>query len=350
MMNEDFKNIIGHDDFVWWIGVVEDREDNLFLGRCKIRIFGTHTPDLSKLPTKDLPWAMPISGFGMRGSFAPPYPGDYVVGFFTDGLAKQSPVYFGVFPAIPQNVPEQANNAPQLGFSATAKQYSTTEKDKATTVDVGVRAITYTDTPAMKPVRVGAPTTPAVAYTTKGTGIEKSDNNRAHVCDIANNIRFQNAINELKNWEVFKTVRTAIEAVTTANSPSPLAQQVTSAIKVLRRYARMIKEILDFINEVILEIASYIAWIRTMISWILSLPAQLLALLRDCLAELTSAITGALGFESTGADDESLIGQLSGLYRDVTNATQSAINVQGNAQSTANSAKNVLDPKSYGTA
>jgi hypothetical protein len=345
-----FENVIGHDNFVWWIGVVESRGDPLNLGRCKIRIFGTHTPDLSQLPTDDLPWASPLIPFGQKGSFAPPYPGDYVVGFFTDGMSKQVPVYFGVFPAIPQNVPETANSAPQRGFTSQAQIYSTPKSEQANTVDIGVKSIVYSDTPAMKPVRVGAPTTPAVAYTLKGTGIEKSDNNRAHVCDIANNIRFQNAIQELKNWQLFKTVRSAIEGVTTANSSSPFVQQVTNVIKTLRRYARMIKEILDFINEVILEIAAYIAWIRKMISWILSLPAQLLALLRDCLAELTSAISGALGFETPGAEGTSIIGEIGGLYRDITNATQSAINVQANAQGTANSAKTLLDPKSYGNA
>jgi hypothetical protein len=335
---------------VFWIGVVESRDDPLNLGRCKIRIFGAHTPDLSQLPTNELPWSTAVFPPGQKGSFACPQPGEYVVGFFLDGSYRQFPAYFGVFPGIPQNVPTDANTAPQTGFTSTANYYSIAPGDRAKVVDIGRTAIVYSETPAMKPIREGAPTTPAVAYTLNGTGIEKSDNNRAHVCDIANNIRFKNAIEELKNWEVFKAIRTAIEAVTTANSPSPLVQQVTNAIKTLRQYVRMIREILDFINEVILEIAAYIAWIRSMISWILSLPAQLLELLRQCLAELAAGLTSALGFSSPTAQEGSLIGEVVSLYRDVTTATQSGINLQATAQGTANSAKTLLDPKSYGQA
>ena len=43
----------GKDGFVWWNGVVENRKDPLFLGRCKVRILGWHTEDKSMLPTKD---------------------------------------------------------------------------------------------------------------------------------------------------------------------------------------------------------------------------------------------------------------------------------------------------------
>ena len=41
----------GKDGFIWWHGVVEDRQDPLFLGRCKVRILGWHTEDKAELPT-----------------------------------------------------------------------------------------------------------------------------------------------------------------------------------------------------------------------------------------------------------------------------------------------------------
>ena len=34
---------MGKDGFVWWQGVGEDRNDPLYLGRCRIRILGWHT-------------------------------------------------------------------------------------------------------------------------------------------------------------------------------------------------------------------------------------------------------------------------------------------------------------------
>ena len=41
-----FKN------FQYFFAVVEDREDPLKLGRVRIRAFGIHTEDRSKIPTK----------------------------------------------------------------------------------------------------------------------------------------------------------------------------------------------------------------------------------------------------------------------------------------------------------
>jgi uncharacterized protein YcbK (DUF882 family) len=39
-----------------YVGVVEDRNDPLFLGRVKVRIFGINSPSKLELPTSDLPW------------------------------------------------------------------------------------------------------------------------------------------------------------------------------------------------------------------------------------------------------------------------------------------------------
>ena len=45
-------NFMGKDGFVWWQGVVEDRHDPDFLGRCRVRILGWHTEDRSQMPTE----------------------------------------------------------------------------------------------------------------------------------------------------------------------------------------------------------------------------------------------------------------------------------------------------------
>ena len=87
MNNENFMGLGG---FLWFSGVVEDRQDPEKLGRCKVRIFGYHTDDLSVLPTKDLPWAtpmMPITSASTSGvGTAPigPVEGTWVVGWFLD--------------------------------------------------------------------------------------------------------------------------------------------------------------------------------------------------------------------------------------------------------------------------
>lgn len=100
----------------FWVGVVEDRMDPLFLGRCKVRIFGVHTSDAFELPSQDLPWAVsvtPSTSASMNGvGTAPvgPVPGTTVVGFFLDYPDTQMPAFIGSISGIPQA--EQAPDDP----------------------------------------------------------------------------------------------------------------------------------------------------------------------------------------------------------------------------------------------
>ncbi len=106
------KQQIGIDPFVWWIGVVEDRRDPLFLGRAKVRIVGWHTSDKTVMPTENLPWAEPIMPIDHGKNPVGVREGDYVVGFFKDSVQMQEPVMIGVLPGIPET---PAN--PELGFN-----------------------------------------------------------------------------------------------------------------------------------------------------------------------------------------------------------------------------------------
>jgi hypothetical protein len=88
-------------DFSWWVGVVEDRDDPMKVGRYRVRILGYHIEDKSILPTKDLPWATTvqpvgsaaISGIGHDGTGL--VTGTTVIGFFADGSQEQMPIVFG---------------------------------------------------------------------------------------------------------------------------------------------------------------------------------------------------------------------------------------------------------------
>lgn len=94
----------GQSGFYWFMGVVEDRNDPQYLGRCRIRIAGYNTSDKTVLPTEDLPWAiplMPITSASVSGvGHAPigPVEGTWVLGFFIDGEDAQIPVMLGTFP------------------------------------------------------------------------------------------------------------------------------------------------------------------------------------------------------------------------------------------------------------
>ena len=102
------RNIYGNPTFVWWVGVVEDRQDPEKLGRCKVRVVGYHTSDIKILPKENLPWALPMtpitsastSGVGV----APlgPVEGTWVVGWFLDGEEKQQPIMMGTLTGYPE--------------------------------------------------------------------------------------------------------------------------------------------------------------------------------------------------------------------------------------------------------
>ena len=98
---------MGKDGFIWWQGVVEDRYDPLYLGRCRIRILGWHTEDKTDMPTESLPWAYPIQPIisaaqtGVGISPTGPVEGTWVVGFYRDGGQAQEPVFFGTLGGIP---------------------------------------------------------------------------------------------------------------------------------------------------------------------------------------------------------------------------------------------------------
>ena len=102
---------MGKDDFVWWVGVVEDRIDPLQLGRCRVRVLGFHTENKVNIPTEKLPWAypiQPITSAGINGIGTTPLgpvEGTWVFGFFRDGKEAQEPVFMGVLGGIPQQLP-----------------------------------------------------------------------------------------------------------------------------------------------------------------------------------------------------------------------------------------------------
>lgn len=111
--NTNRGNFIGHNGFVWWIGVVEDRMDPLNLGRCRVRIQGLHSKSKTAIPTNTLPWAQPL--FSINGSTSTPSTlkeGDFVMGFFMDGSGTQFPIIMGMFHGIPEDIADK-----EQGFS-----------------------------------------------------------------------------------------------------------------------------------------------------------------------------------------------------------------------------------------
>ena len=101
------KNFLGQDGFIWFFGVVEDRNDPQKTGRVRIRCLGYHTENKIDLPTADLPWAMPmlpITSSGISGVGQTPLglvEGSWVLGFFRDSNYAQEPIIIGSLPGRP---------------------------------------------------------------------------------------------------------------------------------------------------------------------------------------------------------------------------------------------------------
>ena len=125
------------------IGTVENRQDPLKLGRCQVRIVGLHTHDKIKLPTADLPWAIPvqpitsaaISGIGV--SPVGPVEGSWVIIMFNDE-GKQMPIMLGTIGGIPQENTQFGRDNDQIAVKI-AGQVQTTN---------GVQSISETATGA----------------------------------------------------------------------------------------------------------------------------------------------------------------------------------------------------------
>jgi hypothetical protein len=91
----------------FYTGCVEDRNDPLKLGRCQVRIVGLHTEDKTRLPTKDLPWAFPVSPItsagvsGIGSTPIGPVEGSWVLIMFMDP-DQQLPIMMGTLNGVAQ--------------------------------------------------------------------------------------------------------------------------------------------------------------------------------------------------------------------------------------------------------
>tara|TARA_R110002012_G_scaffold122507_6_gene272587 strand:- start:7056 stop:8447 length:1392 start_codon:yes stop_codon:yes gene_type:complete len=95
-------------DMKMWTGVVEDRNDPLFLNRVRVRIYGIHTHEKQMIATPDLPWSqviMPVTSSSLSGLGTTTHglvEGSQVVGFFRD-KNKLDPIVTGTYVGIPQD-------------------------------------------------------------------------------------------------------------------------------------------------------------------------------------------------------------------------------------------------------
>ena len=106
------SNAFSYSPFVWWIGIVEDRDDPEMTGRLKVRIYGYHDDDgddkSSEITKDSLVWAatmQPTTSASLSGKGHSPtgiMVGTTVVGFFADGHNAEMPIVMGTLMGKPK--------------------------------------------------------------------------------------------------------------------------------------------------------------------------------------------------------------------------------------------------------
>jgi hypothetical protein len=306
MIKQDF---IGLNGFIWWVGVVETRDDPLKLGRCRVRIFGWHADNLSDLPTEQLPFAqvlLPTTGTRTSSTIRE---GDWVSGYFLDGENAQEPVVVGIFPGI-------------------VSELSTREDDQRVFL---TRRITTKQTPPRPPGEggtpyvsldntVGEPTVPRQARgIITGTAIAYSNGTRDHICDISDEIKLQIRLARIQFGQFIESIRAGIRALIAA-----LGLEPSGEISKLVSIAKWVLNELKKIQAIIAELADYVEVARIIVlkiaalaQYIASLPERIAAFLRDCLKSALTSIISEIGSASISAGVSADLGELTSTISEI---------------------------------
>lgn len=274
------NNFMGKDGFVWWIGVVENRNDPLKLGALRVRIAGWHTESLVDMPSEMLPWTPVMKSCSGSNFSIDVKEGDWVVGFFMDGNAGQKPVVFGAFDGI-KTVDDNTTQgfSPQLTDEQKKQLPSAPEN-----VIVGGEKLNEPTTSRMSRGKI------------EGTLIEQTNKEVVHVCDIATQLKQSVIWERLKHTQLVTSIRDAIQGLITAlgNSPDSLSQKVVAFVQWLRLKLKWLQNKLKMVTDYLQITVEVATQLRAIADWILSLPARLQAALSNCLTAFLSGIGSLL--------------------------------------------------------
>jgi hypothetical protein len=286
--------------FITWIGIVEDIFDPLKSGQVRVRVIGFYNPDRVKMPTETLPWAtVIIPSTGADGTSRLQL-GDWVTGFFLDGLEGQRPTVLGKYNGVYSQNPDLISNRlldPNYGnsiFKNTSYAVSqlTPEQQKM------LRSYPKPALGTLKQI-YDRPTSPLLSQgIVEGTAVGVANKKRAHVCDISGAMKTAAAAARIAFGVLMQGIRAAVRAVLTAlgfNPESESGRFLQLALLIIRgiKYAQAF---IDEINDYAQVFIVYAKQVRAMIDWILNLPKALAAMLAGCLNELLNAVS--VGFSS----------------------------------------------------
>lgn len=384
MSENDFA---GKNGFIWWVGIVEAREDPLKVGRLRVRIIGWHTDNKAELPTDKLPWAQILLPTNGATSFTVPKEGEWVMGFFMDGSEGQQPVVIGVFPGIVSDTRREVTSSTDVvnalkdeltkqraklddlskrrneilssvpdspqrqadissidaqiveqtrlvrGVEERVAQYNSineaqpqagfTDPRSQAQINRGPREPQYS-----KDGVVGEPSVARIARgVVNGTVHAQTNARREHVCDISNELKGISDWAKVMMSKLGELIRFIVNGITSGMNldPSGTLKKITETLRKFNRLLREIRDFLKLVNAALNVVTRIVRYIRAMIDYILSLPAKLLAFLRKCLAEFLGALARIFSdmFGSLGFGSD--FGELISEVRETINITSDII-------------------------
>jgi hypothetical protein len=330
-----------------WIGVVEDRKDFAGTGRLKVRIVGIHPQDVSQVPTSSLPDAQTERSVATAHLFSGPREGDWVTGYFING-DRQHPIVTGVsnglrgadvrVPNPNANVIRRAVNTrlfndsaqldaltrqfnllsirpsgkglleiAKLSLQINLKRQSVfnlsqlrTNLDTAfnTRIQYGFidnRSIAEINAGAKVPSRwekyapdylAGQPTIPQYARgIVDGSANAYSVRNRAHVCDIAMQVRYKLGQAAFA-IQASTAIREAIKALVEGLGINPVSAFVADIARKIAGFLRKILKILKMVNRFVKDVVQQVLLMKAIIEFIQALPDYLRRIFDRCLREI----------------------------------------------------------------
>ena len=331
-----------------WIGVVEDRKDFAGTGRLKVRIVGIHPQDVSQVPTSSLPDAQTERSVATAHLFSGPREGDWVTGYFING-DRQHPIVTGVtnglrgadvrvpnpnanvirnvvntrlrddsaqlanltrqFNALSvrpsgkglleiaklslqinlkrQSVSNLSQLQTNLNTAYEARvQYGFVDPRSIAEINAGAKVPSRWDKYAAPDYKAGQPTIPQYARgIVDGSANAYSVRNRAHVCDIAMQVRYKLGQAAFA-IQASEAIRTAVKALVESLGINPVSAFIADLARKIAGYLRKILKILKMVNRFVKEVVQQVLLMKAIFQFILALPDYLRRLFDRCLREI----------------------------------------------------------------
>lgn len=330
------NNFIGKDGFYWWVGVVENNVgDPLGLGRCKVRIFGWHSDNLQEMPTEELPWAQILLSPSSAISSSSIREGDYVIGFFQDGMSAQAPVIFGVYNGVETNQPNK-----DKGFSPQVKE-TEVPKPPEGVVDR----------------QIGEPNTPRpYRGVVANTMISKSNSNLSHACGFKFNLNInvdlglgtitavkrlatalQRGIRDGKKGfanvvraqmaKIISTLRKGLDTIVKAVGMADITGVVSVSFSLIKDIISQLNSYLSQAADMLYNVGlalGVVQGIQEFIKWISTLPKDIKNIFLNCLNNFTRSVQNLT--KDIKALPKQLENSINGQFSSFTDSLNSSIN------------------------